>query len=58
MLRPVQLYQDSTMSAIAQPPSSTLTFGGSPLLQQGELDFSSAKKSSISKWALALGFLL
>jgi hypothetical protein len=27
--------------------------GGSPLLQQGELDFSPAEKKSILKWALA-----
>ncbi len=37
-------------------------FGGSfsvesPLLQQGELDFSPAKKATILKWALAPGFL-
>jgi peptidyl-prolyl cis-trans isomerase SurA len=32
--------------------------GGSPLLQQGELDFSPAEKPILSKlWALALGFL-
>jgi len=32
--------------------------GGSPLIQQGELDFSPAEKPPISKlWALALGFL-
>jgi hypothetical protein len=30
--------------------------GESPLLQQGELDFSPAEKQSILKWALALGF--
>jgi peptidyl-prolyl cis-trans isomerase SurA len=35
-----------------------LEFGGSPLLQQGELDFSPAGKPLISKpWALALAFL-
>ena len=32
-------------------------FGGSPRLQQGELDFSPAEKESILKWALAPGFL-
>jgi hypothetical protein len=31
--------------------------GGSPLLQQGELDFSPAEERSNLKWALALGFL-
>ena len=31
-------------------------FGGSPLLQQGELDFSPAEKELLLKWALALGF--
>jgi len=30
-------------------------FGGSPLLQQGELDFSPAEKRSEFKWALAPG---
>jgi peptidyl-prolyl cis-trans isomerase SurA len=35
-----------------------LEFGGSPLLQQGEVDFSPAGKPLISKpWALAPGFL-
>jgi hypothetical protein len=35
------------------PPES----GGSPLLQQGELDFSPAEKRLISQgWALALAF--
>src|SRR5450759_1170238 len=31
-------------------------FGGSPLLQQGELDFSPAEKRSRLKWTLAAGF--
>jgi hypothetical protein len=31
-----------------------MLFGGSLLLQQGELNFSSAKKASDPKWALAL----
>ena len=31
--------------------------GGSPLLQQGELDFSPAENKSILKWALALVFV-
>jgi hypothetical protein len=35
--------------------NSGKSFGGSPLLQQGELDFSPAEKQSILKWALALG---
>jgi len=31
-------------------------FGGSTLLQRGELNFSSAKKHAVLKWALAQGF--
>jgi hypothetical protein len=33
-------------------------FGGSPLLQQGELDFSPAKDALQQEWALALGIQL
>src|ERR1035438_6551384 len=39
-------------------PYMEKALGGSPLLQQGELDFSPAEKQSILKWALALGFSL
>jgi hypothetical protein len=45
--------QLTILDAVDHPCSFS---GGSPLLQQGELDFSPAKKRRPRKWALALGF--